>query len=94
MQENHIEVINPIAQRQVKGRKLAHRGSELHGKTVGLLDNSKPNADKFLEQVAELLKNQYNGIRILPRRKMTRTEADCLPELLEECDAVVTAFAD
>lgn len=94
MQENHIEIISPIAQRQVKGRNLAPRGSELDGKTVGLLDNSKPNADKFLDYVAELLREQYEGIKIISRRKMTRTEADCLPELIEKCDAVVTAFAD
>ncbi len=94
MQENHIEVISPIALRQVKGRNLAPRGSELDGKTVGLLDNSKPNADKFLDYVADLLKKRYDGIEIIFRRKMTRTEADCLPELMEKCDAVVTAFAD
>jgi hypothetical protein len=94
MDANHIEVVSPIAQREISERRLAHRGSELHGKTVGLLDNSKPNADKFLEYVADLLKKEYAGIKILPRRKTTRTEADCLPELLEKCDAVVTAFAD
>ena len=94
MRENHIEVVSPIAQREINERNLALRGSDLDGKTVGLLDNSKPNADKFLEYVADLLRKEYAGIKILPRRKRNRTEADCLPELLENCDAVITAFAD
>ena len=27
-------------------------------------------------------------------RKMSRTEADCLPELIGRCDVVINAFAD
>ncbi len=92
--DHQIEVINPAAPRERHEKKLARRAPELSGKTVGLLDNSKPNADKFLEFVAELLKKEYPDIKFMSRRKKNRTEADCLPDLLKTCDAVVTAFAD
>jgi hypothetical protein len=66
----------------------------LHHKRVGLLDNSKPNADRFLDIVGDLLRQRFDGIEIVFKRKMSRTEADCVQELAQKCDAVVTAFAD
>jgi len=94
MQTDLIEVINPTADRELKIGKIASRNHGLEAKRIGLLDNSKPNADKFLEYVGQLLKQRYPTIEILPRRKMTRTEADCLQELIGSCDLVVSAFAD
>ena len=93
MTEN-IDIINPTADREIKAGQLATRNGKLAGRKIGLLDNSKPNADKYLEYVAELLQEKNPGIEIVFRRKMTRTEADCLPELKERCDYVITAFAD
>jgi hypothetical protein len=93
MSEN-IDIINPTADRETKAGKIASRHRQLAGGKIGLLDNSKPNADKYLEYVGQLLQEKYSGIEIVSRRKMTRTEADCLPELKERCDYVITAFAD
>jgi hypothetical protein len=93
MTEN-IDIINPTADRETRAGKLASRSGHLEGRKIGLLDNSKPNADKYLEYVGQLLQEKLPGIEIIPRRKMTRTEADCLPELKERCDYVITAFAD
>ena len=61
---------------------------------IGLLDNNKPNADKFLDHVGALLKKRYDGVELVAKRKMTRIEADCLTELAERCDVVINAFAD
>lgn len=94
MQTPLTEVINPTADREIKIGKTASRGHDLTAKRIGLLDNSKPNADKFLEYVGQLLKEKFPAIELLPRRKMTRTEADCLQELTANCDLVISAFAD
>ncbi len=94
MQSHFVELIDPTAEREIRVGKTAAREGGLEGKRIGLLDNSKPNADRFLEYVGEILRERYRDIEILPRRKSTRTEADCLPELIEKCDAVITAFAD
>jgi hypothetical protein len=70
------------------------RFDDLAGKRIGLLDNSKPNADRFLEFVGARLKERYADIERVTQRKMTRMEADVLPALIQRCDAVINAFAD
>ena len=95
MEERLIEIIDPTATREFKRTGPARRKhSRLHHKRVGLLDNSKPNADIFLGYVGELLKQRYDGVEIVFRRKISRTEADCVQDLIEKCDVVVNAFAD
>jgi hypothetical protein len=90
-----IKIVNPTAPRVSKRTTLAPRKyRSLRHKRIGLLDNNKPNADKFLVQVGELLKQRYDGVEIIPRRKMTRTGADFLEELTGQCDVVINAFAD
>jgi len=95
MKDETIEILNPTGVRASKQIKLAPRIHEnLRGRRVGLLDNNKPNADKFLDHVGALLKDRYGGVELISRRKMTRIEADCLKELAERCDVVINAFAD
>lgn len=94
MDERLVEIIDPTAARECKRISLAPRNSPLPHKRIGLLDNSKPNADKFLDYVGDLLRQRFDGIEIIFRRKMSRTEADCVRDLTEKCDVVVTAFAD
>lgn len=95
MNEEMIEIISPAGRSASKKIGLARRNRDgLQGLRVGLLDNNKPNADKFLEFVGELLKRRNDAIELIPKRKMSRTEADCLPELIARCDVVINAFAD
>jgi len=95
MGEEMIEIVIPVGESASKKTGLARRnGDSLQGLRIGLLDNNKPNADKFLEFVGELLKRRNDAIELIPKRKMSRTEADCLPELIARCDVVINAFAD
>jgi hypothetical protein len=95
MNEGLIEIIDPTGARETRRIAPAPRKhSPLHHKRIGLLDNSKPNADKFLEYVGDLLRRRFDGVEIIFKRKMSRTEADCLQELAQSCDVVVAAFAD
>ena len=48
----------------------------------------------FSPMWATLLKQRYDGVELIPRRKMTRTGADFLQELADRCDVVINAFAD
>lgn len=62
---------------------LAPRPMDLTGKVVGLLDNTKEQADVILETVAEVLRGRYGVAGVIIRRK----EAFSRPateELLEE----------
>jgi hypothetical protein len=78
--QDQIEIINPIGSRSTRQTKLASRKlASLRGVRVGLLDNNKPNADKFLGYVGSLLKARYDGIELVAKRKMSRTKPTALP---------------
>jgi hypothetical protein len=95
MKDETIEILNPTGVRTSKRIRLAPRTHQnLRGRRIGLLDNNKPNADKFLDHVGGLLKKRYDGVELVSKRKMTRIEADCLAELAARCDVVINAFAD
>jgi hypothetical protein len=95
MNDATLEIVNPTGARAFKEIQLAPRRCEdLQGRRIGLLDNNKPNADKFLDHIGALLKARYEGVELVSKRKMTRIEADCLKELAERCDVVINAFAD
>ena len=90
-----IEIINPTGQPTHKQAHIAVRQhSTLHGLRVGLLDNNKPNADKFLDYFGQSLLQRYPDITLVRKRKLSRTEAEFLPELIQGCDVVINAFAD
>jgi hypothetical protein len=95
MEKDTITIVSPIAARAVKHRRLASRKrTDLKSLRIGLLDNNKPNADRFLAFAGELLRERYPNITLIPKRKMTRTGADGLSEFAENCDAVINAFGD
>ena len=89
-----IEIVSPIPVQERRQTKIApRRFTKLDGKRVGLLDNNKPNADHFLGYLGALLRDRYH-VELVAKRKMSRTEADCLAELRDDCDFVINAFAD
>ena len=95
MERELIAVVNPTAARAAKQTELASRKyRSLRHKRIGLLDNNKPNADKFLAYVGEFLKERYDGVELIAKRKMSRTKADCLQEIHDRCDLVINAFGD
>ena len=98
MREDSIEIVNPTGQRQAKRGDLAQRNIEnlenLRGRRIGLLDNNKPNADKFLQLIGAMLQELYADIELVPKRKLTRMEADGLLEFADGCDVVINALAD
>lgn len=48
---------------------LARRPMDLAGKVVGLLDNTKEQADVILETVADVLRSRYRVAKVIIRRK-------------------------
>ena len=93
--EEVIEIVNPVGIPRRQQSKLAPgRYQSLDGRRIGLLDNNKPNADKFLQFIGAMLQERYADIELVPKRKMTRMEADGLVELAGRCDVVINAFAD
>ena len=92
-------ILSPEGKARSSTAKLAGlpRFSDLHGKIVGLLDNSKPNADKLAERFAELLKEKYGVAGVISRRKLTAQQGApkaYLDELAAQADFVLSGLGD
>ena len=71
------------------------RPASLEGKTVGLLDISKPRGDIFLDHLAQRL--TAAGAKVERFRKPTFTKPapiDLRHEIATKCDVVIEALAD
>jgi hypothetical protein len=79
------------------GLTLAARPGELAGVRVGLLENGKQNARRFLEDVADLLHDRYGAGEATLRRKENFAQP-AAPELVDqlsaESDVVVIGIGD
>jgi hypothetical protein len=76
--------------------RLAPRRASLEGAAIGLLNNSKGNADHLLERIATRL-GERHGVRDFVRVTkpiFSRVAPDDQLEQLKRCDAVITAIAD
>ena len=74
---------------------LAPRPMDLAGKVVGLLDNTKEQADVIFEAVAEVLRSRYAVAKVVIRRKEAfsrpATEA-LLNEMAKEVQVAAAAL--
>lgn len=92
-------VLSPEGKAQTSAAKVASiaRFTDLRGKTMGVLDNSKPNADKLTERLAELLKERYGVANVITRRKLTAQQGapkQYLEELAAQADFVLAGLGD
>ena len=92
-------VLSPEGKAQTSVMRMAAlpRILDLHGKIVGLLDNSKPNADKLQERLAELLKERVGVSGVVARRKITAQQGapkQYLDELAAQADFVLSGLGD
>ena len=79
------------------GLTLAPRRGELSGARVGLLENGKQNASRFLEDVAEILRERYGAGEAKLRRKENFAQPappDLIDALSAESDLVVVGIGD
>ncbi len=76
---------------------LADRPAQLSGVKIGLLENGKQNARRFLEDVATVLHDRYGAGEAQLRRKEIFSQP-ASPELVEELsslsDVVVIGIGD
>ena len=93
-----ITLVNPLDETPRVESKPAPRLTSLAGKTIGLLDISKPGGSVFLDHVERLLKVRYGVTSVVRVMKPTFTKPapDAMIEKLVDakCDAVIEALAD
>jgi hypothetical protein len=76
---------------------LAARPADLSGARIGLLENGKQNARRFLEDVAEMLRENHGAGQAELRRKEIFSQPappELVEELSSESDVVVIGIGD
>ena len=88
-------LLDPTGERTAPTREWSPRPASLDGRTVGLLDISKPRGDVFLDQIERRLVG--HGATVKRYRKPTFTKpapADLRHQMAVECHVVIEALAD
>jgi hypothetical protein len=88
-------ILDPTGERAAESREPLPRPSTLNGRTVALLDISKPRGDVFLDRLEARLVEM--GVRVERYRKPTFTKpapVDLRHEIATHCDLVIEALAD
>lgn len=88
-------VLEPTAETAPAPQHRATRPASLAGRTVGLLDISKPRGDVFLDRIAERLEALGAGVNRYTKPAFTKpAPADLRQEIATNCDAAIEALAD
>jgi len=89
-------VLDPRGEVNADKQPIADRLDDLAGTIIGLLDNSKANADVLLDEVADILTDEYGvADTVSVRKDKSPVPADSLADTLAaQCDAVVNAYGD
>src|SRR5713226_4429110 len=89
-------LVNPLNETLLEAAVAAPRLVGLKGKTVALLDISKPGGSVFLDRIERLLKERHGVAGVI--REMKPTFAKPAPasviEKIRGVDAVIEALAD
>ena len=92
-----ITLINPMDETRVQAAPPPPRLDMLAGKTIALLDISKPGGNIFLDRLESLLVSDYGVAKVIREMKPTFTKpapAALIERLAAESDAVIEALAD
>jgi len=97
MSEHSVTIVHPAAEDVARRLGLAPRLSSLQGARLGVIDNSKHNADTFLHTLEGILTRDY-GIERIDRYRKASPSIPAPPEILsrlaQSCDALVHGVAD
>ena len=89
------QLLDPTNERTVLERARLPRPASLGGKTIGLLDISKPRGDVFLNRIEQRLTEL--GATVLRFKKPTFAKpapVDLRHEIATQCHLVIEALAD
>jgi hypothetical protein len=91
-----MRIVSPMNESTPQAALLAPRLATLAGKTVALLDISKPGGNIFLDRIEHRLRTEYGVANVI--REMKPTFAKPAPagsiEKIRHADAVIEGLAD
>ncbi len=92
-----LVLVSPVNEAETAESTYAPRLTELQGKRVGLLDNSKSNANKLLDAMVTILDEQYGFADIVRHRKPSASKPvapEVIDDLKQTCDLVIVGVGD
>ena len=91
-----MRIVNPLNETAPQSSIAAPRLASLEGKTIALLDISKPGGSIFLDRIEDRLRTRHGVAAVI--RAMKPTFAKPAPaevlERIRSADAVIEALAD
>jgi hypothetical protein len=90
-----MDFVDPTAGSASVAVALADRPADLSGKVIGILDNTKEQADLILQTLAEGLREKYGAKEVIMRRKehYSKPAPDAMiAEMADQCDVVICAL--
>jgi hypothetical protein len=99
MTTKYIEVLNPTGETKQQNIKASSGVGDLNGKTIGFVDNGKPNYDIFLARVVELLSQRFKFDGIIQVKKKEKDTGAALNsidvgKLVSNCDIILNGICD
>ena len=92
-----IQLLDPRAEDVPEELGLSSPLPSLDGKVIGLLENRKYHADAFLQELQNVLVDDYGVKKVVYATKFTYSAAcaqETIDALTQECDAVIHGIAD
>jgi hypothetical protein len=99
MVTRYIEVLNPTTVSGQKSIQASTGVGNLDGKTIGFIDNGKPNYDIFLARLIELLSEKFKFAGIIQAKKKEKDTGAALNstdmgKIAANCDVVLNGICD
>jgi hypothetical protein len=91
-----MRIVNPMNETIVEAASPAPRLATLGGKTIALLDISKPGGNVFLDRIEQTLRTKHGVATVIREMKPTFAKP-APPDVLQKiraADAVIEALAD
>jgi hypothetical protein len=88
-------LLDPTGERRAPTRERSPRPASLEGRTVGLLDISKPRGDVFLDRLESQLVERGVAVRRFTKPTFSKpAPVDLRHEIGTQCHLVIEALAD
>ena len=92
-----MQVYDPTAPAPAALKDMQRTVGDLAGKTIGFIDNAKPNFNFLVDDIAELLLARH-GVKAVVKRAKRSASVAAAPEMIDdiarECDLVITGSGD
>ena len=89
-----VRLVSPVGERAAAPVTLAPRLGSLAGKSIGFIDNMKPNANLFVQYIEEMMRADYPDVRTQTVRKNFTSSKLIADQLEGKIDALVNAWGD